>query len=292
MPFNANDKYQEYLSIVNEYLAEFFNNLDKNAPKEIVEAVTYSVKNGGKRVRPVLCLASADLLGIDFSLVKKYCIAIELIHSYSLVHDDLPSMDNDDYRRGQLSTHKKFGEAIGVLAGDALLNLATEVCLQKPCSLADFDAMRLLFDYSGYKGMIAGQVLDLKSEKTDCHSEQLLNDIYLNKTGKLLTAPILIPSILSNNRYYDELKGYGENLGMTFQIIDDIMDVEGTLESIGKTPNKDKDANKLTSVKIYGLDGAKQKAKYYFDKTLSSIQNIDNNEFFVGFAKKLFSRNS
>ena len=293
MPFNVDKKYSEYLEIFNGYLNEFLEQLDKNVPSVIREAIIYALSNGGKRVRPVLCLAVADMLGVSFDKIKKYCIAIELIHSYSLVHDDLPAMDNDDYRRGKLSTHKRFGEAYGILAGDALLNLATEICLNDDnFSSQDRLAMKLLFDYSGYKGMIGGQVLDLQNENADTIDETMLYQVYLNKTGKLLTAPILIASILADNLYYNELKTYGENLGMTFQITDDVMDVEGTFEKIGKTPNKDQKVDKLTSVKIYGLQGAKDKAKIHFDKTISAISKMPNNEFLIAFAKKLFERKS
>lgn len=289
----VDDKYAEYLNIFNGYLQEFILCLEKNTPEIIREAIIYSLNNGGKRVRPVLCLAVADALGVSFERVKNYCIAVELIHTYSLVHDDLPAMDNDDYRRGKLSTHKKFGEAFGILAGDALLNLAFEKCLDNSefCK-KDLDACKVLFDFSGYKGMVSGQVLDLQNENSNFISEQMLNDVYYNKTAKLLTAPLLIPSILAENKHYDNLMEYGLNLGMTFQIVDDLMDVEGSFESIGKTPNKDVGVDKLTSIKVYGLDGARKKAKEYYLKTLEAVKDVENNEFLVSFAKKLFERKS
>lgn len=284
-------KYEEYLEVFNKYFNDFSLSLDKSAPNDIRECILYSVNNGGKRVRPVLGLAVCDILGVDFESAKYFLLALEFIHSYSLVHDDLPCMDDDDYRRGKLSTHKKFGEALGVLTGDALLNLAVEICLKKQdFSQKDLNAMRVLFEYSGYSGMIAGQVLDIQGEDVNKPTEDDLNAIYINKTAKLLTAPLLIASCLSGGKFFNELKEYGYSLGMTFQIVDDIMDVECSREQIGKTPNKDAEENKLTSIKVFGLEGAKAKAEYYFNKSIDAIRNVPNNDFLVSFARKLFLR--
>ena len=288
---HSDAKYKEYLDLFNQCLVDFSNSLSSDAPSIIKEAVLYSVNNGGKRVRPTLGFAAAELLGVDFDKIKYFLLALELVHSYSLVHDDLPAMDNDDYRRGKLSTHKKYGEAIGILAGDSLLNLAVEVCLKTtPFLQEQANAMRVLFDYSGYSGMIGGQVLDLENESRNTFDEAILNKTYLNKTSKLITAPLLMASCLAGGKYYEELRDFGFALGMTFQIIDDVMDVECSLEEIGKTPNKDAEENKLTSIKVFGLEGAKEKAKFYYDKSLEAIKNIPNNEFFVDFAKKLYLR--
>ena len=182
-----NKQYDFYLSIVENEIKCAFNSL-KNVPDLLKDAMEYAVIGGGKRVRPVLCFAVAENLGVDLNKIKEFAFAIECIHSYSLVHDDLPAMDNDDYRRGKLSTHKKFGEAYGILAGDALLNFAFEYCLNK----IDFDkkdalALKLLAEYAGASGMIAGQVLDLQNEKNNLPNEKILYDIYINKTAKLLT---------------------------------------------------------------------------------------------------------
>lgn len=291
MSYNIKQKYNEYYNLFENYLNDFLNSLDNSTSKTIQEAINYSMVNGGKRVRAVLLLASADYLGIDLEDVKYYALALELIQSYSLVHDDLPCMDNDDYRRGKLSTHKKFGEAIGVLAGDALLNLAFETCLKKEnINHNDIEAMRLIFDYSGYKGMVAGQVLDLQNENNSNPNEKVLFDVYYNKSVKMIVAPLLCASILANKKYYSELENYGTNLGFTFQIKDDIIDVEGDLSEIGKTPNKDLIEDKLTSVKVFGLQGAKITAQKYYNNTLDSVKNLNKNEFFVEFAKMLYDR--
>ena len=285
-----NKQYDFYLSIVENEIKCAFNSL-KNVPDLLKYAMEYAVIGGGKRVRPVLCFAVAENLGVDLNKIKEFAFAIECIHSYSLVHDDLPAMDNDDYRRGKLSTHKKFGEAYGILAGDALLNFAFEYCLNK----IDFDkkdalALKLLAEYAGASGMIAGQVLDLQNEKNNLPNEKILYDIYINKTAKLLTAPLLIASIAADNKYFNEFKEFGLNLGAMFQISDDIMDVEGSLEEIGKTPNKDSGVDKLTSIKVFGLDGAKARLKEHYNKCLDLLNKINANSFLKEFTEKMYLR--
>lgn len=289
--FNA--EYGNYLEKFNGYLTDLLENFDSENAYYISEAMKYAVADGGKRVRPVMCLAANAMLGGSSESVKEFALAIEFIHSYSLIHDDLPAMDNDDYRRGKLSVHKKFGEAIGVLAGDALLNFAFETCLSK----ADFDssdlaATRIIAEYSGYKGMITGQVLDLQNENNPTPSEKILTDIYVNKTSKLLTAPLLVASVKNGNAYYDELKEAGTLLGIMFQITDDILDEESTLAVLGKTPRKDAEENKLTSVRLYGLDGAKDKSRELYGKIISVLNKIPDSDFLKSFTGKLYARKS
>ncbi len=272
-------EYANYLEIFNNELDLAIHDLSFNVPEELKESMIYSVEGGGKRVRPVLCLATAEMLGADICKAKKFAVAIEMIHSYSLVHDDLPSMDNDDFRRGKLSTHKKFGEAIGILAGDALLNFAFEYCL----SAKDFDkndavALKILAESAGAKGMIAGQIYDMRNEKRTSFSEDELYKVY-NKTIKLLTAPLIIASVLAGNKYYNELQKFGFHLGALFQIVDDIMDVECSLAEIGKSPNKDKEQGKLTSISVFGLQGAKDKAKYHYLSGKEILAKIENSSF-------------
>lgn len=283
-------KYNQYLTAFNDYLNKTFDNLDKNAPKTIKDAMAYAVKDGGKRVRPILCMATAEMLGVNFDKIKDICVALECIHSYSLVHDDLPAMDNDDYRRGKLSTHKKFGEANGILAGDALLNFAFEIVLSKEnFTINDAKALKILAEFAGYSGMIAGQILDLENEK-NCSNEKVLYNIYENKTAKLITAPLLIASIYADQKYFEHLKVYGYNLGVLFQIIDDIMDVEGTLESIGKTPHKDLSVDKLTSVKVFGFDGALKKAEFHYNECKKILSEINADEFLHQLTDKMYTR--
>lgn len=284
-------QYANYLNIFNNNLENAFLSLNKDAPKTITEAMSYAVKDGGKRIRPVLCLAACDMLGVNLDEVREFTVALECVHSYSLVHDDLPAMDNDDYRRGKLSTHKKFGEANGILTGDALLNFAFEIALSKEnFSNNDAKALAILAELAGYSGMIAGQVLDLENEQAEICDEKTLYAVYENKTAKLITAPLLIASSLANRKYFNELKEFGFHLGVTFQIIDDIMDVEGTLESIGKTPNKDFEEGKLTSIKIFGLDGAKKRAKKHYNTCINLLSKMENSEFLMQLTDAMFVR--
>ncbi len=282
-------RYKEYFeNTLNGFLSAYCDD-----DLALNSAIKYAILDGGKRVRPTLLFATAEMLGVELEEVKNFALSIEMIHSYSLVHDDLPCMDNDDYRRGKLSTHKKFGEYMGVLAGDALLNLAFEVALSKEnFNINDKKALSLLFRYSGAKGMIKGQVFDLLSENSNTAGEKELFAIYQNKTAKLIAAPILIASILSGEKHFDKLKDFALNLGYLFQIVDDIMDVESTLENMGKSPNKDKDAGKLTAVKIYGLEGSKKLANDYYEKCISAIEGIDENEFLVQFTTYLLKRSN
>lgn len=282
-------KYNEYLEYFNKKLDNYFVSLEKTVSGTILDSMQYAVKDGGKRIRPVLLLATAEILGLNRDDVIDFALAIEFIHSYSLVHDDLPAMDNDDFRRGKFSTHKKFGEAFGILAGDGLLNLAFETILsKKDFNLLDAKALKLLAEYSGASGMIYGQVLDLENEKAVDYSENKLKEIYYNKTSKLLTAPLLCASILSGGKYYDVLKEYGFNLGYMFQISDDILDVEGDLKTIGKTPNKD--GNKFSSIKIFGLDGAKKKVDECYKNCLDLLEKVPSCDFLVELTHYIYNR--
>lgn len=282
-------KYSEYLEYFNKELFAFFESIKAKCFGTIEKSIEYAVKNGGKRVRPVLTLVTAEILGLKKEDVIDFAIAIEFIHSYSLVHDDLPCMDNDDFRRGKPSTHKAFGEAVGVLTGDGLLNLAFEKALdKKDFSFGDAKALKFIAECAGYSGMILGQVLDMENENSTQISEETLKEIYLNKTGKLLIAALCCPSVMCGDKYLDLLKSYGENLGYLFQITDDVLDVEGELSTIGKTPHKDE--NKLSAVKVYGLNGAKDKAKEYYLLCKSILALIPNSEFLAEFTDYLYLR--
>lgn len=289
---NFDIKHAEYLKIFENYLDEFLKNLN-GVDTKLKEAIEYSVKNGGKRVRPVLCLATAEMLNIDAKKVLKYALAIEFIHAYSLVHDDLPAMDNDDYRRGKLSTHKKFGEALGILTGDALLNLAMEIAVSgNDFSLEEKNAIQKIFELAGAKGMISGQVLDLSCEKSNSVDQETLYEIYEKKTCDLIKAPILVSSILSGGKFYSELESFAFNLGALFQITDDILDVESNFETLGKTVKKDEKSDKLTCVKLWGLDGAKKKAKGHYDKCISLLNRAENSWFLIKYTDKIYLRKS
>ena len=289
---NFDLKYSRYKDYFERSLIDFFSDY-LNDETLINSAVKYSVFNGGKRIRPVLLYATAEMLNLSIEEVENFALSLEFIHSYSLVHDDLPCMDNDDYRRGKYSTHKKFGEYVGVLAGDGLLNLAIEVALLKQnFSTLDKEALNLLFQYSGIKGMIAGQMEDLFCEKKNNVGEKELFSIYLNKTAKLISAPILIASTLANHAYYEQLKEFSINLGYLFQFVDDVMDCESNFEQMGKTPNKDAIVDKLTSIKVFGLEGAKVKAKEYYDACINILSKIKNSEFLIQLTNFVYNRRS
>ena len=195
------DKYNEYKQL---FELEFNKKIDElyYADKTLEKAVKYSLTIGGKRVRPVLMLMVADVLGVDKREVMPFAVAIEFIHTYSLIHDDLPAMDNDDYRRGNLTNHKVFGEALAILAGDALLNSAYEICFRAISSHKSINASRILSNFAGGKGMVGGQALDVLSENDKTlFNEDTLNKIHLNKTGKLILASAMIPWLLTPSSF-------------------------------------------------------------------------------------------
>lgn len=288
---NFDKVYSKYLTYFNQSLDRTLQSLDDSAPSILKDAMSYATIDGGKRIRPILCFAMADILGIDYTKVTEYALAIEFIHSYSLVHDDLPCMDNDDYRRGKLSTHKKFGYANGVLTGDALLNFAFELCLSRAdITSCDVNATRIISSYAGYSGMIKGQILDLENECNPNIDEQVLYDIYINKTSKLLTAPLLVASAMANNLYFEQLKEFGFNLGIMFQITDDLLDEESDLATIGKTVHKDKEADKFTAIKVFGLENARKKAKEHYQICKNILSNIPNAQFLGEFLDRIYFR--
>ena len=286
------EKFDFYHEQFEKYLVKVMNELDANAPKTITDGMKYAVQGGGKRVRPILCIATADMLGIDFDQIKELALAIELIHSYSLVHDDLPAMDNDDYRRGKLSTHKKFGEANGILIGDALLSFAFEHCLSRHnINLNHINALKLVAELAGYSGMIAGQVLDMENQNNSSPTESMLYSIIDNKTSKLITAPLLVASAAAGGKYFNELKDLGYNIGALFQIVDDMIDEVGSLADMGKTPQKDKKLDKLTAIKVFGFDGAKERLNMHYLQCKGLLSGIPNSEFLSEFVDNLYKRN-
>lgn len=210
---NFDEKYSSYLKEFNAVLDGFCENLNCR-PEILKESLIYSLKLGGKRLRPVLMMSVADLLGLERRKVMNFALALELIHTYSLIHDDLPEMDDDDFRRGKPSNHKVFGTGNAVLAGDGLLNTAYSILLKECRNGAEYvSAAEFICDCAGIYGMIAGQSADLLHEKDKSFNEPTLNFIYENKTGKLLVATVTVASILSGGRCYSELKAFGRDLG-------------------------------------------------------------------------------
>ncbi len=275
-------KYDGYLAEFNDYAAEYAKKLNTN-PSVLGESMRYSLLNGGKRVRPVLALACADVLHVEKNKILPFALAIEMIHTYSLIHDDLPAMDNDDFRRGKPSNHRRFGEANAILAGDGLLNEAFGLCLSV-CEKGEeyIRATQYLNECAGAYGMLAGQSADLLfTDSKEEITERDLLYIYEHKTGKLLLAPVVIPSILRGNKDYVALQQFGKTLGKLFQMTDDILDVTGDFQALGKSIGKDDKENKLTCVRLYGLESAKIRADLCAQDCLSILESVDGDTQFL-----------
>jgi geranylgeranyl diphosphate synthase type II len=253
----------------------------KRSPKTLQSSMIYSVNAGGKRIRPLLILATLEDLGASSKDALQVACAVELIHTYSLIHDDLPSMDNDDFRRGKLTNHKVYGEAMAILAGDALQTLAFEILTSlsnTPPEVA-IKLIRLLSVASGAEGMVAGQVLDIEGEEMDLTLEQL-ELIHLNKTGALLSFCIEAGALLAgaDNEKMINLKEYARNIGLTFQIQDDILDVTSTTEELGKSVVSDESSGKVTYPSLLGLNKAKEQLAIHHQLARNSLSFINNEE--------------
>lgn len=276
------EQYEQYLIAFNDYAEKYFSALH-TTPTILKESMAYTFMTGGKRIRPVLMLAVAETLSLDIDEILPYALALEMIHTYSLIHDDLPAMDNDDFRRGQPSSHKAFGEGHAILAGDALLNTAYTLlfdCCYKGEKYVR--AAHMICEYAGIDGMLAGQSADLLASVNDGPiDEKSLRFIDEHKTGKLILASILVPCILAENKEFFELEQFGKYLGTLFQITDDILDETSSFESLGKTTGKDKRENKLTFVSLYGLDGAKIQADLYASDAYTVLDGIDGDTTFL-----------
>jgi geranylgeranyl diphosphate synthase type II len=235
-------------------------------PLTLHESMRYSLMAGGKRVRPILTMAAAEALGPSPPGLMAVACSLELIHTYSLIHDDLPSMDNDDFRRGKPTNHKVYGEAMAILAGDALLTMAFDL-ISRPELMKGCDPVRqvrILHELalgSGNLGMVGGQVFDIQAEHQDIDLRALQN-IHKHKTGMLIRAAVRMGAIAggANDRQLDDLSGYAEDIGLAFQIADDVLNVTGTREELGKNPNTDVERGKKTYPTFYGVEGAKRLA--------------------------------
>lgn len=275
-------KYQEYLSCFNAYLDKYMEGLTTN-PTILGDAMKYSLSAGGKRIRPVLALAVADLLHVPFDEILPFALALEMVHTYSLVHDDLPAMDNDDFRRGKPSNHKAFGEATAILAGDGLLNSAYALCFEQ-CKKGEnhLRAAQILCDCAGIYGMIAGQAADLHfTARQGAMTEENLSYIHRHKTGKLLLAPISMACALADNRNYYSLEKFGNAFGVLFQLTDDILDETSDFSTLGKSIGKDKAENKLTYVTLYGLEGACARADLLSGECNAYLEGVDGDTEFL-----------
>lgn len=282
----------EKAKVIDAALADYLER-EKGAPDTIRQAMAYSLLGGGKRVRPALLLAANDLTGGSEERALPFACAIEIIHAYSLIHDDLPCMDNDTLRRGKPTNHVVYGDAIALLAGDALLNLAYEIMIDA-CIARGVGALRTaqyIAEAAGSRGMIGGQSLDILSTGKFT-SEADLQDMHLRKTGALLSAAVLSGIALNDpdDTTVECLREYGYHLGMLFQITDDILDCEGSVAELGKSVGKDAEESKTTYVTLYGLEKAHELAREHAAKAEKSVTCLHDGAFFRLMAKFILNR--
>ena len=279
---------EEKKKIVEDSLIELLWNYRNKYPEKLAEAMEYAVMNGGKRIRPILMYMICDLFEKNncksYDKIKEIAVALEFIHCYSLVHDDLPAMDNDDYRRGKLTVHKKYNEAIGILVGDVLLTEAFGIIANSK-SLGDKNKVEIiskLSEYAGFFGMVGGQFVDMESENKKVEIDTL-KYIHAHKTGKLLTAAIELPMIALDieSEKREKMVEYSKLLGIAFQIKDDILDIEGNFEEIGKKSN-DVQNEKTTYPSIFGLEKSKKLLQEYLEKAKKIIEDeFEGNQLFL-----------
>ena len=280
-----NDKREVVDQLLDKYLPP-----ENIIPTSLHSAMRYSIMAGGKRIRPILCIASYEYCNGDINNLEPVYLAmaaLEMVHTYSLIHDDLPCMDDDDLRRGMLTCHKKFGEAIAVLAGDALHDIAFELVAKSGSN----ESVMELAKSSGTMGMIGGQVGDVEAEGKDIdHAE--ITSIHLRKTAALIRASVRIGAILAkaDNAVFNNLSLYGEKIGLAFQIIDDILDIEGTEEILGKPIGADSKRKKATYPGVVGMEKAREDASILIEESLKYINKDDNMLKYI--ARYIGSRNN
>ena len=291
--------YDEYKNLVDEHLLDFLPNVD-NKSISLYESMKYSLTAGGKRLRPVLLLAACEFAGGDVYEAMPYACAMEYIHTYSLIHDDLPAMDNDDLRRGLPTNHKVYGEALAILAGDGLLTSAFEA-INKDMMLY-FDepekmTRRIKAAYeiakgAGCRGMVAGQVSDIEGENMQ-YSNEMLEYIHINKTGALIKSAVRAGLYLGKptGQMLSDLDKFSENLGLAYQIADDILDVVGNPEELGKATGSDQKMHKNTYTSINGMEASVNRLKELTDNAVDALAPYyDNAEFFRNLVLKLADR--
>ena len=288
---NLDARCREYRDHVESYLEEHYAALDSQPQKLLFDAMRYSLTAGGKRLRPILAIEFCRICGRDWKLAAPFAAAIEMIHTYSLIHDDLPCMDNDDYRRGRLTNHKVYGEAMAVLAGDALLTdafgIAATAKLRNSGDMAN--AIGVLSECAGSLGMVGGQVLDIMSEERELTEQEVL-DIQNRKTGCLISAACALGVIAGggSEEQYNAACQFAAGLGLAFQIRDDMLDVIGTQEELGKATGVD--AEKNTFVKLYGLERCEELVETYTNYAIEALNAFEDTAFLKTLAKSLTER--
>ena len=299
MSLNGNLNKSQFMEELQQKVEHINNVLEKFLPAEegqqriIFEAMNYSVRAGGKRLRPILMEETYHMFGGSSAVIEPFMAAIEMIHTYSLVHDDLPAMDNDEYRRGKKTTHAVYGEAMGILAGDALLNLAYETAAKAfDMEVADTRVARafaVLTKKAGVYGMVGGQVVDVESEKSDDCSitREKLDFIYRLKTGALIESSMMIGAILAgaSSDEVSRVEQIAAKLGLAFQIQDDVLDVTSTLEVLGKPVGSDEKNNKATYVTFEGLDKAVSDVERISKEAEEQLDDLGYDDAFL---KELF----
>lgn len=295
---NFKEQLGKYVDLVNEHLDKYV--VEKELPeKSIYTSMRYSLLAGGKRLRPILSLAVCDMLGGRIEEVLPFACAVEMIHTYSLIHDDLPAMDNDDYRRGRLTNHKVYGESLAILAGDGLLNMAFEVLFESILKSKENQELKIraaavIAKAAGIEGMIAGQVIDLESENKKI-SANVLDRMHRHKTGALIKAPVVSAAVLcgADEDSIKKLECFAQNLGLAFQIKDDILDVEGSSEKLGKKVGSDTQKEKSTYVSLYGLEKSKKMLNEITEKAVMSLKYFGEKAVFLeNLAKYLVNRDN
>ncbi|PFA61901.1 farnesyl-diphosphate synthase [Bacillus sp. AFS015802] len=266
-----------------------------SVPRVLKEAMVYSLQAGGKRIRPILLLASIKAFNKDLMLGINTAAALEMIHTYSLIHDDLPSMDDDDLRRGKPTNHKIYGEAVAILAGDGLLTYSFQLIAEDRTLTADTKAklIALLARCAGPEGMVGGQVADIEGENKQLTVEELEN-IHVHKTGKLLTFSVLAGGIISgaSDGELELLEKFSYHIGLSFQIQDDILDIEGSEEMIGKPVGSDESKHKSTYPSLLTMKGAKEKLHFHLDEALTSLEQLPvDSSLLAEIARMIVSRN-
>lgn len=282
-------------TVLKKYLPE-----EKGYQKKLLEAMNYSVLAGGKRLRPVLMEECFHLFGGSGKLVEPFMAALEMIHNYSLVHDDLPAMDNDEYRRGRKTTWNVYGEGMAVLAGDGLLNLAFETAALAFDMTKDYDSMKqaaralkILGRKAGMCGMIGGQCADIEAESGEQVTERLLLFIHENKTAALIQAAMMIGAVLAgaNDEAVSSVEKAAYNIGIAFQIQDDILDITSTTEVLGKPVGSDEKNHKLTYVTLHGLTESREEVRKLSEEALAILGSFENrNEFLEKLVDSLITR--
>ena len=286
-----NQRTQEYKAHIEDFLSQWYERFHDMPQKILFEAIEYSLLAGGKRLRPIFAFEFCRLCGRDWHAAAPFAAAVEMIHTYSLIHDDLPSMDNDDFRRGRATNHKVYGEAMAILAGDALLTdafaVASTAQLPEPADMAF--AIGMLSECAGSLGMVGGQVLDILAESRECTEEDVLA-IQDRKTGALISAACVLGTIAGggNEECIEAAAKFAAALGLAFQIRDDMLDVIGTKEEMGKGVGTD--ANKNTFVRLYGLEKCEALVQQYTDYAIEALDAFEDTEYLKDIALSLTSR--